>query len=299
MNPTRMKVLLVFGGALFLSIIFNIWPAAIVFGFLAILGFFTTSKESNKEWEDQDTHADEGLNEHCYYGDELKINNEKIINILIKRFPYFNSLNAVGKDKFLNRLTAFMKTKAFKTHDTRGFTEMPVLISATAIQFSFGLEEFLLPRFEFIHFYPEEFINTKAPGKFLEGNVSGRSINISWKHFLQGFFYPDDGQNVGLHEIAHAYYYQNFISKENTDKEFVSGFPRYNNTANKVFEQEKSPGNDLFSEYALKNVQEFWAESAELFFERPADMNKAYPELYSSLRDLLNQDPLNNISMIS
>lgn len=295
MNPTRMKVLLVFGGALFLSIIFNIWPAAIVFGFLTILGFFTTSKGSNEEWEDQDTHVDEGLNEHCYYGDELKISNEKIISILIKRFPYFNSLDAARKDKFLSRLTTFMKTKVFKTHDTRGFTEMPVLISATAIQFSFGLEEFLLPRFEFIHFYPEEFINTKAPGKFLEGNVSGRSINISWKHFLQGFFYPDDGQNVGLHEIAHAYYYQNFISKEDIDKEFVNDFSRYSVTANKIFEREKMPGNDLYSEYALTNSQEFWAESAEMFFERPAALNAAYPGLYAAMKELLNQDPLNTI----
>ena len=285
-----------FGLALLLSLFYQVWPAAIVFGFITIFGYFTTSKESNKEWEDQETHQDTGLNEHCYYGDELNISKEKMVSILGKRFPYFQSLNPLQKDKFLDRLTAFMKTKAFKTHDIRGFNEMPVLISATAVQFSFGLEEYLLPQFEFIHFYPEEFINTKSPTGFLEGNVSGHSINISWKHFLEGFLYPDDGQNVGLHEIAHAYYYQNFISKENTDKNFITDFAMFNNTANKAFEQEKMPDNDLFTEYALRNPQEFWAECAELFFEKPAALNNTYPKLYSSLKNLLNQDPLNNMA---
>ncbi|MEP7254517.1 MAG: zinc-dependent peptidase [Ferruginibacter sp.] len=293
MNTTRIKVLSVFGISLLLSLYYAVWPAAIVFGFLTILGFFTTSKESNKEWEDQIAHGNADIEEHCYYGDELKINDEKIISILDKRFPFYTSLNPPQKDKFLQRIKAFMKTKAFKTHDIRGFTEMPVLISAAAIQFSFGLKEFLLPQFEFIHFYPEEFVHSNSPTGFLEGNVSGRSINISWKHFLEGFLYPDDGQNVGLHEMAHAYYYQNFISKENIDKGFLTDFPRYNMTANKIFEQEKKPGYDLFSEYGLKNTQEFWAESAEMFFEKPADMNQSYPELYSAMRDLLNQDPLN------
>lgn len=296
MNTTRIKVLSVFGISLALSLWYQVWSAVVVFGFLTILGYFTTSEESNKEWEDQEAHGNADREEHCYYGDELNFSNEVIVNILTKRFPYFNSLNQLQKNKFFERLDAFMKTKAFKTHDIRGFKEMPVLISATAIQFSFGLEKYLLPQFEFIHFYPEEFVHTNSPTGFLEGNVSGRSINISWKHFLQGFQYPDDGHNVGLHEMAHAYYWQNFISKENTDKDFVSTFSGYNNTANKILKLEKSPGNDLFSDYGLKNSQEFWAESVELFFEKPGLMNQLHPELYSSLRILLNQDPLNNLS---
>ncbi len=293
MNTVRIKVLSFFGLALILSLIYHVWPAAIVFGFLCILGFFTTSKESNKEWEDQEAHGNMDIVEHCYYGDELNFNDETIISILTKRFPYFNSLDPTQKKKFLERLVSFMRTKAFKTHDVKGFKEMPVLISATAVQFSFGLEEYLLPYFEFIHFYPEEFVHTNSPTGFLEGNVSGRSINISWKHYLQGYVYPDDGQNVGLHEIAHAYFYQNFILKKDADSSFVSGYTTYSDNANKVFEQEKKPGNDLYSEYALKNLQEFWAESVEIFFETPAAMNASYPQLYTSMKELLNQDPMN------
>ena len=99
--------------------------------------------------------------------------------------------------------------------------------------------------------------------------------------------------------MAHAYYYQNFISTKNTDDGFVGSFSNFNNTANKVFEQEKQPGNDLYSDYALRNFQEFWAESVEIFFEKPAEMTAIYPQLYQTLKLVLNQDPLNsNLSTI-
>ena len=45
--------------------------------------------------------------------------------------------------------------------------------------------------------------------------------------------------------------------------------------------------------YAETNLQEFWAESVELFFEKPFDFNSHYPNVYKALKLLLNQDPLN------
>lgn len=230
---------------------------------------------------------------NVYYGDELNFNDEMIIQILNKHFPYFVALNPPQKSRFLKRLNAFMRLKTFKIHDNQGFKEMPVLVSAAAVQLSFGFENYLLPQFEFIHVYPQEFVHKHAAFSLLEGNVSGQSINISWKHFLEGYQYPNDGQNVGLHEMAHAYYYQNFVCSGNIETNFVSSFPHFSETANKVFELEKAPGNDLYSDYAMKNFQEFWAESIEIFFEKPADMNNAYPDLYTGLKSLLNQDPLN------
>ena len=295
MNVPRIKFLFVFGLLLLFSLLFNIWPAVIVFGFILVIGFLVTSKESNKEWDDQLTHDDAGMRIRCYYGDDLHFTNETITAILIKHFPFFSSLQPGEKQKFITRLNKFIAIKTFKIHDATGFREMPVLISATAIQLSFGLEEYLLPQFEFIHIYPEEFLRTSPSLRYLEGNVSGQSINISWKHFLEGFEYPADGQNVGLHEMAHALYYQSLKAEENTDDNFRNHFTKFNGSANKALEQEKSPGNDLYSEYGLRNLQEFWGESVEIFFERPTEMNERYPTLYAAMRELLNQDPVNNI----
>ena len=227
-----------------------------------------------------------------YRGSELHFSDEILIAVLTKHLSYFNNLLAADKEKFLGRLKKFMQIKIFIIHDKSGFREMPILISATAIKLSFGLQTYLLPHYKFIHIFPGAFIGVSPFLRVLAGNVSGRSIRISWKHFLEGYQFPDDGENVGLHEMAHAYYFQNFESNQNPDSNFVTHFAQFNNFGNKVFEQEKSPGNDLYSAYALKNFQEFWAESVELFFERPAQLKSVYPHLYEIMTTILNQHPL-------
>ena len=228
-----------------------------------------------------------------YEGSELNLSDAEIITILYKRSIYFKGLFETDKEKFVHRLQEFMKRKTFFIHDKSGFKEMPVLISAAAIQVSFGLEKYLLPDFPCIHIFPEEFIATEPTIRFLEGNVSDNCINISWQHFLNGFNNPDDGQNVGLHEMAHAYYFQNVETHNNKDHEFIYTLSKFNNSGNKAFTEEQIPGNDLYSEYAMRNFQEFWAESVELFFEKPANLKTTYPELYAAISDLLNQDPVN------
>lgn len=226
-----------------------------------------------------------------YYGDELNFSNEELTVVLLKHLPFFSMLTNLQKEKFLVRLDKFIADKKFYIHDKSGFREMPVLISATAIQLSFSLEKYLLPNFESIHVFPQEFIRTDPCIGFLEGSVSGRRINLSWKHFLQGFEFPHDGQNVGLHEFAHAYYYQYFETGEPADKGFVLAFPHFNSNCNTILKQEQSPGYDLYSDYGLTNEQEFWAESVELFFEKPTALKNAHPDLYDALTQILKQDP--------
>jgi MtfA peptidase len=230
---------------------------------------------------------------HVYYGDELDFPDEELSVILNKRFPFFTGLSPESKTIFLKRLQKFMNAKTFKIHDAKPFKEMPVLISATAIQLTFGLKKYLLPHFEFIHIYPQEFLRTRPILCFLEGNVSRRAINLSWKHFLNGYTNPADGQNVGLHEMAHALYYQTFVAEEHVDRNFRDQYDEYLADGNKVYHAETSSEGGLYSEYAETNLQEFWAESVEIFFEKPAAMRTSYPQLYTSMTELLNQDPLN------
>lgn len=226
-----------------------------------------------------------------YYGEELNFADAEIITVLNKRFPYYTALPQLQQQKFIERLQIFIADKIFKIHDNKGYKEMPILISAAAIQLTLGLDKYLLPNFKYIHVYPEEFLGVHPSIRVLEGNVSGHAINLSWKHFLQGYEDITDGQNVGLHELSHALYYQTFVTEENIDKKFRNNFDGFNNYGNKVFQQESQPGNDLYSEYALKNFQEFWAESMEIFFEKPHQLKKCYPELYTALVEMLNQNP--------
>ncbi len=225
-----------------------------------------------------------------YYGNELNFSVGELTAVLTKRSVYFTKLNPFEKEKFIERLKIFIADKVFKIHDTSGFKEMPILISASAIQLSFGLEHFQLPDFPFIHIYPDAFVRIDQTIRILEGNVSGDCINISWKYFLAGFQVPNDGQNVGLHEMAHAYYYQNLQCRDCEDENFKVGYLEFEVCGDKAFRSEAEPGNDLYSDYALKNFQEFWAESVEIFFEKPVLLRANYPELYDTISKLLNQD---------
>jgi MtfA peptidase len=275
--------------------------------FFIVLFFIILFKIKRNAGEDDENSSDEFSEQKnhivrqpylTYYGQELNFSDAELTAVLTKRFPYFDSLSAIQKQRFLKRLQAFIANKIFKIHDEKGYKEMPILISAAAIQLTFGLEKYLLPNFEFIHVYPQEFMRIQDTICFLEGNVSGHAINLSWKHFLEGYADPNDGQNVGLHELAHALYYQTFVTEENVDRNFRNTFDNFNSYGNKVFEQELLPGNDLYSDYALRNFQEFWAESAEIFFEKPAAMKASYPQLYETLKFLLNQDPYNKIASV-
>ena len=181
-----------------------------------------------------------------YPGEELNFSDDILIGVLQKRFPYFNERSPQDKEKFLDRLKKFISLKTFVIHDRGGFREMPILLSASAIQLSFGLKEYLLPFFRFIHIFPAEFVGIQPTIRVLAGNVSGNRIHVSWKHFLEGFQYPHDGENVGLHEMAHAYYFQNFETGSDTDDNFTAHFASFNHCGNKVFETEKLPGNDFF-----------------------------------------------------
>jgi Mlc titration factor MtfA (ptsG expression regulator) len=285
---------------------------AMVFIFIAVFIFILVKVKREAEEESMENEADDymrGLTRQnnlartptclTYYGSELSFSRIELTTILFKRFPYYNTLSPIQKEQFLKRLRHFIGDKTFKIHDKTGYKEMPVLISAAAIQLTFGLEQYLLPNFEFIHVYPQEFMRIQETICFLEGNVSGHSINLSWKHFLEGYATPDDGQNVGLHELAHALYYQTFIVEENVDKGFRNFYDGFVSHGNKAFLTEKTVEGGLYSEYAVKNFQEFWAETVEIFFEKPAAMKSSYPELYDTIKLLLNQDPYNKISRAS
>jgi Mlc titration factor MtfA (ptsG expression regulator) len=92
--------------------------------------------------------------------------------------------------------------------------------------------------------------------------------------------------------MAHAYHYQNFGPCESRDMEFVRTFNKFNDHGNHVFTTIQDADTCLYSDYAKKNFQEFWAESIELFFEKPLEVKTHYPVLYESICDVLNQDPV-------
>jgi Mlc titration factor MtfA (ptsG expression regulator) len=225
-----------------------------------------------------------------YAGAKLKFTDEELDKICTKYNPYYDRLNFAEKKRFTGRLKEFLRTKDFYIYADKGYKEMPILISASAIQITFGLDEYKLSHFKNIIIHPDAYLMDN-PLRVLMGNVQGNSITLSWKHFLEDYQNPSDGKNVGLHEMAHALQVQYIFTKHSRTNDFKEDFEHYDRVDDEVL-KEKFESDGLFDKYALNNKNELWATAVELFFERPADLKLDYPELYDSIKLVLNQDPI-------
>ncbi|HXB94370.1 MAG TPA: zinc-dependent peptidase [Puia sp.] len=211
---------------------------------------------------------------------------------LLSRYnPYYRSLSDTGRDRFLQRVLQFMEAKEFVYIDISAEETMPLLISATAVQLTFGLEHFLLDHFKTIHILKDRYRYGLYNQPF-EGHVSADGIYFSWNHFFREYSDYGDGQNVGLHEMAHALTYVNFTVQEGRDNSFHDHFREFSAVARPIFNRMQAGETNLLDPYAGTNYQEFWAVCIETFFERSNSFKKQLPELYSALCILLNQDPL-------
>lgn len=223
-----------------------------------------------------------------YLGKNLNFSIAELKNILLKYHPYFEQLNSQLQETFIERLQAFMQQKIFIIHAKEGYKEMPVLLSAAAIQITFGHDNYLLPYFKYLQIHPEEYF-AKNSIRVLAGHVHSNSITVAFNHLLKGYEDYTSGCNVGLHEMAHALYYQEIIINKSSNENFEYYFQRIMQEGNELYEQRHL--NKLYSDYAFKELQEFWAESVELFFERPTDLENHFPELFVFMKNILNQNP--------
>jgi MtfA peptidase len=211
--------------------------------------------------------------------------------IISRVLPYFNQLNESNKQKFLKRVYNFSKSKSFHFHGLEPQEEITILVSAAAVQVSFGLKHYLLPFFKDIHILADAYDAIDSKEKYI-GHVAPTGIYISWKYFIKGFADYSDGVNVALHEMAHALHHENFIKETGIDWDFRKDFERlpavFGPMVTQVIVQKKS----YLRGYAFTNFQEFWAVSVEYFFENSQGLKDNLPQLYTILCDTLNQDPL-------
>ncbi|PWT77837.1 MAG: hypothetical protein C5B59_02985 [Bacteroidetes bacterium] len=210
---------------------------------------------------------------------------------LVRYNPYYKSLAPRYKDRFLRRTISFIQAKDFKYIGLEGEEFMPLLISATAVQLTFGLEHYLLDYLRTIYILKDSYRYGMSEKPFA-GHVSDEGIFLSWSHFLVEFHDYTDGENVGLHEMAHALTYVNFRVQEGKDDSFRKKFSEFSPLARPVFDRMRAGETTLLDKYAVSSFEEFWAVSIETFFERPFPFREQLPEVYFGLCNLLNQDPL-------
>lgn len=230
-------------------------------------------------------------------GREFELSEIDLDRILNKRFKYYAALEHHLQLGFLKRLKIFISKKIFIIKDDEGVKEMPVLVSAASVALTFGLKDYRLNFYKYIRIYPEEYVAEDSL-RILAGNVQNNVITIAWDHLLKGYNDFTDGSNVGLHEMSHALYIQKIIIENGYANTFLQKYNYLVNQCREAYNMEAEGKKDIYSEYANSNLQEFWAESVELFFEKPSELNNYYPHVYEALKLLLNQDPANKANPI-
>lgn len=214
--------------------------------------------------------------------------------ILQKSCLYYQQLSSGNKATFERKVQRFIMLKKFVPRQLSHVTvEMKVLISAAAVQLTFGLPNVYLRHFRTILIYPDTYYSTISH-KYHKGEVNPAwgIIVLSWRNFVEGYVQPGDSINLGLHEMAHALRLENMI--RNAESGFLDEdlMDKWEVLSLRELYKIRKGENHFFRNYAGSNEEEFFAIAVENFFERPLEFWGHMPELYKVMCLILNQDPL-------
>ncbi|MBL0135518.1 MAG: zinc-dependent peptidase [Chitinophagaceae bacterium] len=212
-------------------------------------------------------------------------------SIISPHMRFYNRLNTEDQQKFLFRTYLFRKSKKFHYIEVEESADMPILISAVAVQLTFGLDKFMLNYFKNIFVLKDDYHYGFYSRPF-QGHVDHSGIYLSWDNFMKGIHGLTANCNVGIHEMGHALTYVNFITQTEEDKHFKKEFKNFSKVARPIFEAMQYNSRNVLGAYAATNYHEFWAVSVEVFFENPIRLRHEFPELYKAMKSLLRQDPL-------
>lgn len=208
---------------------------------------------------------------------------------------YYRDLDYQNKQRFLKRLALLLKFIRFIPKDLPNVTaEMKIIIGSAIIQITFGIDTFLMRHFERIYVMPRmyRFRNFKEP--FL-GHVDFKEkvICFSWEDVQTGFQIPDDAVNVALHEMAHVWEMEHKIGGDFQKIFNQKDWHNWEAVAEKKLKLIQNGEHKFLKSYGGKNMKELFAVCVEAFFEQSEAFYEQLPELYFTMVNLLQQDPMN------
>lgn len=235
-----------------------------------------------------------------HHSEEVEVS-EDIFNkyslVIGSVFSYFNDLPHDLKLRFVSRTYQFKGGKKFHFVGIEESDDAAILVSASAIQVTFGLKNYMMSYFKDIYILSDAYQMDNEEELYI-GHVAPDGIYLSFKHFLYGYAQKNDNVNVAVHEMAHALLYNNFFAQYGTDSHFRLNYEKFSSSTGPILANVIANRRSYLRSYAFSNLHEFWAVSVEAFFENPAGLKLHMPELYEALCRVLNQDPITNIKIL-
>jgi len=219
--------------------------------------------------------------------------------VLQREVVFFRALDPEEQKRFRRELQVFLGEKRITGIKLELDTTTRVLVAASAIIPIFGFPEWEWDQISEILIYPDRFDNDFAfesgTQRHTLGMVGTGSLNrlmiLAKPDLLGGFRNPGDKRNVGLHEFAHL------VDKSDGT---IDGLPAVGleraaigpwiELVRRKMEEMRRGDSDI-NPYGLTNEAEFFAVTAEYFFERPGVMKRKHPELYEMLSHVFHQNP--------
>ncbi|WP_106745146.1 zinc-dependent peptidase [Yoonia maritima] len=120
-------------------------------------------------------------------------------------------------------------------------------------------------------------------------------VILSWEHSQRGAENEYDGHNVVLHEFAHQLDdlsgNTNGVPLLKKNQSFAQWERVFLTSYERHLQNVEQGRKTLLDAYGAENHQEFFAVAVEVFFEKPAQLQKDEPEFYAQIAELLKLNP--------
>ena len=227
--------------------------------------------------------------------------------IIKKNVSYYRTLSLADEKELQKHILIFLAEKRFVGCGGLTITDdIKVTIAAQACVLLLHRQTDYYPGLRSILVYPAAYVAKETrhlPGGIVEEGLDVRlgeswqrgSVVLSWDDVRRDAADIHDGHNVVFHEFAHQLDSSAGKGDSSEVLQRSSAFIAWARVLAKNYEQLRIDIDrgkpTLLRSYAAQDPAEFFAVATENFFERPKDLQKAYPDLYQELKNFYHQDP--------
>jgi len=213
--------------------------------------------------------------------------------ILQAEVPFWSRLSESRRARARPMIHAFVAEHRWVgAHGLEVSEEMQVVVAACAVRpvLNLGLEYY--DHLSEIVLYAHDQLTVPEHGQGVLGLAHQHGVIVlSWPAVQEGLQSPTDGHDTALHEFVHLL--------DLADGSFDGAPPLrraedvgpWARTLAARFEAMREGSHTVLRDYAAHSPPEFFAVASEHFFERPAELRRAAPDLYAQLKRFYGWDP--------
>lgn len=228
--------------------------------------------------------------------------------MLKKNVGLYRHIPDLLKEQLRNDIKIFIGEKRFEGMGGLEMTdEIKVTIAAEACMLLLNRKNRDYPGLSSILVYPSSYVAEQKTalggGIYVEGKSvrlgeswQHGSVVLAWDYVRQGAMNSEDGHNVVLHEFAHQLDQEDGVADGAPILEKRSSYAVWAFVMSREYERLQSDVDrhrkTVMDDYGATDPAEFFAVATETFFEKPRQLKKKAPALYTELKDFYKVDPV-------